>query len=284
MGGRDGAAASPGIEWLVSLAAGKNPARRIGLGGAVLESKMLSLRLASMLALAGLAAAARPAAAEPRAVIELFTSQGCSSCPAADKLLGDLSRDPSLVTMSLPVDYWDYLGWKDTLALNGHTSRERAYAKARGDREVYTPQVVVNGMMHALGSDKAAIERAILQTRQHSAALSLPVNVSITGNTVNVDVPAAKDAHAAAEVWLCPLAGSVSVPVGRGENHGRTLTYTNVVRRWVKLGDWTGKAQSYTVPLKDLQGGDIDRLAVMVQAGMASAPKVMLGAAEVPIR
>ena len=80
---------------------------------------------------------------------------------AADKLLGELSRDPTLITMSLPVDYWDYLGWKDTLALHGHSNRERAYADTRGDREVYTPQVVVNGIAHVLGSDKAAIERAI---------------------------------------------------------------------------------------------------------------------------
>ena len=86
-------------------------------------------------------------AGEPRAVIELFTSQGCSSCPPADKLLGELARDPSLIAMSLPVDYWDYLGWKDTLALHGHTTRQRAYAEARGDREVYTPQVVVNGVV-----------------------------------------------------------------------------------------------------------------------------------------
>ena len=110
---------------------------------------------------------AAPASAEPRAVIELFTSQGCSSCPAADKLLGELSRDPSLVTMSLAVDYWDYLGWKDTLALHGHSNRQRAYAEARGDREVYTPQVVVNGVVHVLGSDKAAIEKAIAQTRRN---------------------------------------------------------------------------------------------------------------------
>jgi len=95
---------------------------------------------------------AAPASAEPRAVVELFTSQGCSSCPAADKLLGELSRDPSLMTMSLAVDYWDYLGWKDTLALHGHSDRQRAYAEGRGDREVYTPQVVVNGVAHALGS------------------------------------------------------------------------------------------------------------------------------------
>ena len=103
-------------------------------------------------------------------MIELFTSQGCSSCPAADKLLGELAQDPSLVALSLPVDYWDYLGWKDTLALQGHANRQRAYAEARGDREVYTPQVVVNGVVHVLGSDKAAIERAIAQTPQAGGA------------------------------------------------------------------------------------------------------------------
>ncbi len=100
------------------------------------------------------------ARAEPRALLELFTSQGCSSCPAADKLLGDLSADPSLVTLSIPIDYWDYLGWKDTLADPAHSARQRAYARVRGDRQVYTPQIVVNGATHALGSDHAAIERA----------------------------------------------------------------------------------------------------------------------------
>ena len=78
-------------------------------------------------------------------------------------MLGELANDPSLVTVSLPVDYWDYLGWKDTLALPGHAKRQRAYARARGDREVYTPQVVINGVVHVLGSDKAAIEKAIAQ-------------------------------------------------------------------------------------------------------------------------
>src|SRR5215471_2183178 len=95
------------------------------------------------------------AQAEPRGVVELFTSQGCSSCPAADKLLGELANDPSLVAMSLPVDYWDYLGWRETLALAGHSKRERAYAHVRGDGQVYTPQVVVNGNLHVLGSDKS---------------------------------------------------------------------------------------------------------------------------------
>src|SRR6266436_5087035 len=95
------------------------------------------------------------AQAEPRAVVELFTSQGCSSCPPADKLLSELAADPSLVAISVPIDYWDYLGWKDTLADHRNTARQKAYAHTRGDGQVYTPQVVVNGSLHALGSDKA---------------------------------------------------------------------------------------------------------------------------------
>jgi hypothetical protein len=180
-------------------------------------------------------------AGEPRAVIELFTSQGCSSCPAADKVLGELSRDPTLVTLSLPVDYWDYLGWKDTLALHGHSDRERAYADTRGDREVYTPQVVVNGIVHVLGSDKAAIEQAIEQTRQSAAPLMLPVTIAVTDGKVSVNVSAANGEQRSAEVWLCPITGQAQVAIERGENRGHTLAYTNVVRRWVKLGDWNAR-------------------------------------------
>jgi hypothetical protein len=226
-----------------------------------------------------------PVRAEPRAVIELFTSQGCSSCPAADKVLGELSRDPSLVTMTLAVDYWDYLGWKDTLAIHGHSARQRAYAEARGDREVYTPQIVVNGAVHVLGSDKAAVEKAIAQTRRDAATLALPVRMSIADGKVTVNVPAATDSqHSGGEVWLCPVTSKVSVDIGRGENHGQTLTYHNVVRRWVKLGDWTGKAESFSMPLNELPKGaeslkDIDRLDVVVQSGVASKPGLMLGTA-----
>jgi len=221
---------------------------------------------------------------EPRAVIELFTSQGCSSCPPADKLLGELSRDPTLVTMSLPVDYWDYLGWKDTLALHGHSDRERAYAETRGDREVYTPQVVVNGIMHALGSNKAAIEQAIAQTRRSAAPLTLPVTMIVADGKVSVNVPAANGVQHSAEVWLCPISGKVQVAIGRGENRGRTIAYTNVVRRWVKLGDWNGKAETFSMPVADLPNGnlslrDIDRVAVIVQSGAAAKPGLMLGAA-----
>jgi hypothetical protein len=239
-------------------------------------------------AAAALCAAALPsqpvAAGEPRAVIELFTSQGCSSCPPADKLLGELAHDPSLVTMSLPVDYWDYLGWKDTLAQHGHSNRERAYATARGDREVYTPQVVVNGIVPVLGSDRAAIERAIAQTRQNTTPLTLPVTLRVADGKVTVNVPAGKTEHGSAEVWLCPITGKAQVAINRGENSGHTLAYTNVVRRWVKLGDWSGKAATFSVPVASLANAefslsDIDRVAVLVQSGVAAKPGLMLGAA-----
>jgi hypothetical protein len=245
---------------------------------------MIRLPVAPLLALACLALIVTEAGAEPRAVIELFTSQACSSCPPADKLLGEYARDPTVVALSLPVDYWDYLGWKDTLALNGHTIRQRAYAKVRGDRQVYTPQAVINGVVHALGSDKAAIERAIRETHERAKPLSLPVNVTIADDKITVKIPAAADHKGVAEVWLCPARKAVAVAIGRGENQGRAVTYTNVVRRWIKLGDWNGKAEIYNLPLNDLQSGNIDLAVVVVQSGGAGAPKLMLGAAQIALR
>ena len=243
-----------------------------------------SLALTCLMTLPGLAALTpQSAQAEPRAVLELFTSQGCSSCPPADKLIAEYARDPSVIAMSLAVDYWDYLGWKDTLALTGHSNRQRAYARARGDRQVYTPQMVVDGAVHALGSDKAAIERAIRQTRDQSSLL-LPVKIEQAGDHLMVTVPAAKDEKGQGEIWLCPITKSIPVAVGRGENSGHTITYTNVVRRWIKLGDWSGKAETYTVPMKDVQSGGIDSAAVVVQSGVASAPKLMLGAAQIALQ
>ena len=233
------------------------------------------------------------AQAEPRAVIELFTSQGCSSCPPADKLMGEYARDPSVIVMSLAVDYWDYLGWKDTLAASGHSNRQRAYAKMRGDRQIYTPQAVIDGAVHALGSDKAAIERAIRQARDQGgrdqvrdlgAPLSLPVKLERTGDKITVTVAAGKDEKGQAEVWLCPITKLVPVTIAKGENSGQTVTYNNVVRRWIKLGDWSGKAETYTVSLSDFQNGTIDTAAVLVQHGAASAPKLMLGAAQIALR
>src|SRR6516225_4634971 len=118
-------------------------------------------RWSGALGICALVAIIRPAHADPRAVVELFTSQGCSSCPPADKVMGELAKDPSVIAMSMPIDYWDYLGWKDTLADARFSARQKAYSRVRGDREVYTPQVIVNGSAHVVGSDRAAIENAI---------------------------------------------------------------------------------------------------------------------------
>jgi hypothetical protein len=229
-----------------------------------------------------LCSTAQSAQGEPRAVIELFTSQGCSSCPPADKLLGELAADSSLVAISVPIDYWDYLGWKDTLADPHNTVRQKAYAHARGDGQVYTPQVVVNGSLHALGSDKLAIERAIAESRKNGGKPVLPVTLAPTDGQLVVAV--ADGAETRAEVWLCGLMKAVTIAIGRGENKGRTITYHNVVRRWVKLGDWTGKAHSWTVPMQTLKGAGIDEAAILVQGGTMEKPKAVLGATLAAIR
>ena len=246
---------------------------------------MLRRRLAPAALIAGslIANCTVAAATEPRALVELFTSQGCSSCPTADKLLGELAGDPSLVAISLPIDYWDYLGWKDTLASQADTARQRAYARVRGDRQVYTPQIVVNGATQVLGSDRAAVERAIVQSDRNAAIMSAPVLVSVGGGKLNVRVgPPGRDrfggGHFGGEVWLCPLARTVPIQIGRGENRGRTVTYHDVVRRWIKLGDWSGAESTWNVPVSDIETDGIDAAVVMVQQGTHDKPGIILGA------
>ena len=241
---------------------------------------MLRCRLVLAPVIAGLLIATSGLArAEPKAVLELFTSQGCSSCPPADKVLGEFTNDPSVIALTDPVDYWDYLGWKDTLGMPSHSARQRAYAHVRGDRDIYTPQVVVNGSMDALGSDRAAIEDTIAETDQKPSVMSLPVRLSLGGGNLKVNVVAKGAEHAGGEVWLCPLARAVTVEIGRGENRGRTITYHNVVRRWLKLGEWSGTDASWSVPISEIKGDDIDAVAVMVQEGTRERPGIILGAA-----
>src|SRR5919201_2209698 len=123
----------------------------------------------------------RPAHAEPRTVVELFTSQGCSSCPPADQIVGELAKDPSVIALSIPIDYWDYLGWKDTLADSRFSARQKAYSHMRGDRDVYTPQAIVNGATHVIGSDRARIEGAINDTGKTDQVMSVPVTMTLSG-------------------------------------------------------------------------------------------------------
>src|ERR1700753_3538712 len=146
-------------------------------------------RWSGALGLCAIVAVIRPAhATDPRAVVELFTSQGCSSCPPADKLIGELAKDPSIIALSMPIDYWDYLGWKDTLADSRFSARQKAYSHMRGDRDVYTPQAVINGEAHVIGSDRAGIEGAIDETEKTSGVMSVPVSMSGTGKQTDVSV------------------------------------------------------------------------------------------------
>ena len=222
-----------------------------------------------------------PIHAEPRAVVELFTSQGCSSCPPADKLIGEFARDPSIIALSMPIDYWDYLGWKDTLADSRFSARQKAYSHMRGDRDVYTPQVVVNGSVHVIGSDRAGIEDAIGETKKNDDVMSVPVSMTVTGKQVNVSVAASRNGPAAkhGEVWIGSVAKAVPISIGRGENRGRELTYYNVVRNLLKVGDWNGTANSWTVPLENITGKGVDAAVVYVQDGNRERPGPMLGAA-----
>jgi hypothetical protein len=182
--------------------------------------------------------------------------------------------------MSMPIDYWDYLGWKDTLADSRFTERQRAYSRVRGDREVYTPQVVVNGSVHVLGSERAGLGNATDATSEDGGVMSVPVSVSLSGNQINVSVAAGKTPGAShGEVWIGSISKAVPISIGRGENSGREITYHNVVRNLLKVGDWNGRPENWTVPLENVIREGVDGAVVFVQHGNRDKPGPMLGAA-----
>ncbi|MES1180033.1 MAG: DUF1223 domain-containing protein, partial [Hyphomicrobium sp.] len=185
-----------------------------------------------------------------RAVIELFTSQGCSSCPPADALLKTLADDPSIIAVSLPVDYWNYLGWKDTFASPRNTERQRNYARARGDGAIYTPQAVVNGLIPVNGASKDAIESAIDTTSKTAGPTQVSVRFWQERNTLNFAVGSEAPGHNPREatIWLGVVQMSGSVPVKNGENAGKTLTYTNIVRELTPIGIWKGQPLQVQLP------------------------------------
>jgi hypothetical protein len=238
-------------------------------------------RWSGALGVCAIVAIIRPAHADPRAVVELFTSQGCSSCPPADKIIGELAKDPSVIALSMPIDYWDYLGWKDTLADSRFSARQKAYSRMRGDRDVYTPQAIVNGSVHVIGSDRAGIEDAIGDTRKSGGVMSVPVSMTLAGKQISVSVGASGETptEAHGEVWLCSISKAVQISIGRGENSGREVTYYNVVRNLLKIGDWNGSTGNWTVPLEDISREGVDAAVVYVQDGNRDKPGPMLGAA-----
>lgn len=208
-------------------------------------------------------------------VVELFTSQGCSSCPPADRLLSALARDPSTVAVSFPIDYWDFMGWQDTLASPSFTARQKAYAASLGGGHVYTPQAIIDGLVDAVGSDKTQIEHAIKTNKGRDGALSVPIHLTESGETLHIDVGAGSGG--AASVFVLRVIRSKTVVIGRGENSGRSITYTNVVRAIRKIGDWDGKAKSYE--LSELKG-DNEGYVVLLQKGSETDPGVILAAAK----
>jgi hypothetical protein len=216
------------------------------------------------------------AAAGPRKVLELFTSQGCSSCPPADRLFAKLADDPQFIVLSLPVDYWDRLGWKDTFAKHAFTERQYAYAHARGDGQVYTPQAVVNGSEHANGANRRAIDASAETTSD----LSVPVGAERMGDDIVVSIGSA--APQTATIVVLPYLASREVAIGRGENAREKLTYTNIVRDIVPVGRWTGAAAKAAIPLKDYT--PYDGVVVLLQAGTPEHPGAILGATRFSLR
>ncbi|MCE7027522.1 DUF1223 domain-containing protein [Jiella avicenniae] len=209
-----------------------------------------------------------PVTAGPRHVVELFTSQGCSSCPPADALLRQMSGDGRVLALGFHVDYWDQLGWKDTLGSPAHSARQRDYALRRGDGRVYTPQAVVDGAGHAVGSNAGAVSGLMGAT--------LPVAVDLDRKTGRVEVGAGSGD---ATLYRVDYTRSAAVPIARGENRGRTVQYVNAVRGLTPLGRWTGEPANFD--LGDCAASEgADACAVILQAGSAGAPGAILGAAD----
>lgn len=184
------------------------------------------------------ALSASVAQAESPVVVELFTSQGCSSCPPADALLGDLANRDDVIALGLHVDYWDYIGWKDHFADPSYSARQRAYARAAQQHSVYTPEIVVGGKDHLVGSKGMRLAELI---QRHKALPSL-VDVELSRNSAEIDISVdAQRAAGEAEVLLAVFQPHAAIDIHRGENAGRRLEYHNIVRELVRLGTWDGR-------------------------------------------
>jgi hypothetical protein len=216
-------------------------------------------------AIGGAARAAKPAG-HP-VVVELFTSQGCSSCPPADALLGELSRRDDVITLGYHVDYWDYIGWPDPFADPLFTSRQRLYASALGNRTIYTPQMVLDGTLDQVGSRRFEVEAAIdrLLTANPADRISVPITLSrLSDGSIGAALPTA-DVPAGSTVLMAASTSRHVTEIRRGENAGWTLTNYDVVRRLAKVGDYSGRAVDWAIAPESFPKGT-DRLAVWLQA------------------
>ncbi|MFZ5783179.1 MAG: DUF1223 domain-containing protein [Pseudomonadota bacterium] len=225
--------------------------RSLLIGGAALTGMAVAGAVASR------AQARKPAdkRAEGPWLVELFTSQGCSSCPPADAYLGTLARRPDIVALSFHVDYWDYIGWKDPFATRATTERQRAYVRALHQRYVYTPQMVVEGIGHETGRDPAAIEKLLARAQRKSVQRATPDLSRSTGGALTVRLDAFALDGRSADVTLAVYDRRHATPIASGENQGRMIENFNTVRRLQRLARWDGAPATWTIDDADLQPG-----------------------------
>jgi hypothetical protein len=193
-------------------------------------------------------------------VVELYTSQGCSSCPPADAYLTQLASEPGIIALALHVDYWDYIGWKDKFGNPAFSERQRAYAHRAGSKTIYTPQMIVAGVDHAIGSDPDKVSGLI--RRHQSADQMVVLQLMRSGGSVMIEASARVALDAPLAVQLVRYRASEQVAIERGENAGHTITYTNIVTSWTRIGTWDGReALEMTVP-----AAGPDKVVVILQA------------------
>ncbi|MDO8837707.1 MAG: DUF1223 domain-containing protein [Parvibaculum sp.] len=220
-------------------------------------------------------------------VVELFTSQGCSSCPKADAYLAELAGREDVIALSFAVDYWDFLGWKDTLASPAFTKRQRAYAKALGISGVYTPQIVVDGIAEGVGSHRETVEEQIADRR--GTPLPVALRFSDDGAALTLHVGAGAPPERAATLWLVRYAKKERVEIRRGENRGKTMTYAHAVRGLMPIGMWEGDATTVTLPKTEMLMQGYEGCVALLQARdggpiLGAAHIDMAAAAERPAR
>ncbi|WP_284179145.1 DUF1223 domain-containing protein [Rhabdaerophilum sp. SD176] len=206
-------------------------------------------------------------------VVELFTSQGCSSCPPADALMVELAGHATTLPITYPVEIWDYLGWRDTLARPAFTKRHRAYAAMVAGKRVYTPQAIVNGRGHCVGSDGRAISRLKLMPAANAAKVTLVRDGQDWAYRIALGQPA-NDIR----LVLVPVVSRQQVQIGKGENSGRSITYANVARALVDLGPVAGAEARGILRESQVAIDGADGFALLVQSGTLEAPGIVLGA------
>ena len=242
--------------------------------------------LAAIAAVASLASwsASAGEAKRPLAVIELFTSQGCSSCPPADAAFAEYAARPDLLALAFHVDYWDYLGWRDTLASPANTARQQGYGKAFGTQSVYTPQAVINGRVHMSGAKSGEILGTLAALEAKGEGMRVDVSAASSGESIMIDIGHGFTAHQKAHVLVAYFDDERTVEVERGENRGKTFTYRNSVTSLQSVGMWHGRATQLEVPVADPVRAAAGGCAILLQkVSKDGKPGPILGATRLVI-